>query len=209
MRNHKSKETRRHPLRWVSISASACALWCSLCGCASTQSQPSASAQAEPIEAQSASRGEFAPDQYEIIFRAAREVLSEYRFGINRVDLSRGILTTHPKRTSGLATLWDREQSSLDQELEDFANQHEREVRITFTVPEEHTQAPATMRVEVMVYRIHRPNWRLEPESIRLSTHAQSRNTAGQLEKTSFREALTKDNQLADRIAQAIQDRIH
>ena len=169
----------------------------------------STAAQAEPAESQAISQIEFAPDDYEQVFAIAREVLSEYRFGINRVDLSRGILTTHPKRTSGLATLWDREQSSLDQELEDFANQHEREVRITFahtdaTQTDQHT----TMRVEVMVYRIHRPNWRLEPESIRLSTHAQSRNAAGQLEKSSFREALTKDNQLADRIAQAIQDRI-
>ncbi len=174
----------------------------------------STAAQAEPAESQAISQIEFAPDDYEQVFAIAREVLSEYRFGINRVDLSRGILTTHPKRTSGLATLWDREQSSLEQELEDFANQHEREVRITFahTHPDDtqatQTDQHATMRVEVMVYRIHRPNWRLEPESIRLSTHAQSRNAAGQLEKSSFREALTKDNQLADRIAQAIQDRI-
>jgi len=158
-------------------------------------------------------------DQYEQAFGVVREVLSDYRFGINRVDISRGIITTHPKRTSGLASLWDQEQSTLGQELEDLANQHEREIRVVFANALDSDGAesnaalgegdvPIELRVEVVVYRIHRPHWRIEPESIRYSTHARSRDSAGHLDSPSFREAIGQDKKLAERVLRAVEDQL-
>ena len=146
---------------------------------------------------------------YTDVFQAAREVLGSYRFGINRVDAARGVLTTHPKRTVGIASPWDQEQSTIGQQLEDFANQQERVVRIEFDHNQsdaDHQQAQGIVRVRVGVVlsRAHRPNWRIESESIRLSTHARSRDELGRIEPTEFREVLGHDSALATRIAQAI-----
>ena len=49
-----------------------------------------------------------APGGYAAAFDAAREVLREFRFELERVDARSGIITTRPKATAGLATLWDR-----------------------------------------------------------------------------------------------------
>ncbi len=160
-------------------------------------------------------------NQYQHAFGVVREVISEYRFGINRVDISRGIITTHPKRTSGLATLWDQEQSTLHQELEEFANQHDREVRVVFkgkptgedsgsdqTIALGEGDGEIEMRIEVMVYRTRRPHWRIEPESVRFSTHARSRDSAGRLESSSFREAIGRDTLLEERILQSVIDQL-
>lgn len=149
---------------------------------------------------------------YADVFGAARDVLAVYRFGINRVDAARGVITTFPKRTAGLATLWDREQSSLGQELEDFANQQEREIRIVFDRADpadegdsEMSIVRATVRVDVM--RVHRPHRRVETESIRMSTYARSRDGMGRSGVAEYREAIGQDQALAQRIADEIQAR--
>ncbi len=153
---------------------------------------------------------------YKEVFGAARDVLSAYRFGINRVDAARGVITTFPKRTAGLATLWDREQSSLDQELEDFANQQEREVRIVFErinsdmdadgeEASELSVVRAVVRVDVL--RVHRPHRRVETESIRMSTYARSRDGQGRRGAAEFREAIGQDLDLARRVGEEIRGR--
>ena len=94
----------------ISITLIA-SLWLSTSGCMSSrQSQisDSVSGNTTRIELQAAN--------YEEVFSAAREVLAKYRFGINRIDASRGVITSFPKRTAGLASPWDREQSTLGQE---------------------------------------------------------------------------------------------
>ena len=146
---------------------------------------------------------------YEEVFAMAREVLSEYRFGINRVDASRGVITTHPKRTTGLASLWDQEQSSLGQEIEDLANQQERTIRVVFERAQDAVAHDPVVRarVEVMVFRVHRPHWRVETESIRFSTHAQSRDVNGKIEAGEFREPIGQDIELARRVALEISQR--
>ncbi|MBL4699196.1 MAG: hypothetical protein JKX70_10220 [Phycisphaerales bacterium] len=195
----------------ISITLIA-SLWLSTSGCMSSrQSQisDSVSGNTTRIELQAAN--------YEEVFSAAREVLAKYRFGINRIDASRGVITSFPKRTAGLASPWDREQSTLGQELEDLANQQERTVRIEFvrsadTEPGDSKPALSSSQstidviamVEVVVSRVHRPHWRVESESVRLSTHARSRNAAGQIEPGSFREPIGQDKALAERIAHEI-----
>ena len=149
--------------------------------------------------------------EYDEVFAAAKEVLASYRFGINRVDAVRGVILSYPKRTAGLATPWDSEQSTLGQEWEDLANQHQRVVRIEF-VRSSNGSVDANgsigLRVSVFIERTHRPNWRLEAESVRLSTHARSRDQNGQLEASDFREVIGHDSALEKRIIEDIRSRL-
>lgn len=178
-------------------------------------------AQIEGLSSQSGSAVlEIEAMEYERVFEAARSTLMEHRFSIDRVDARRGVITTHPKRTNGLASPWDREQSSLGQEWEDLINEQQRVVRIEFDRPERGaggesdgesgvgsnagTDAPATMRVLVELYRTHRPNWRVQSESVRLSTHARSRDELGQREPGQFSELVGLDPRFAARVAESI-----
>ena len=140
---------------------------------------------------------------------AAREVLMEYRFALDRVDARHGVITTHPKRTAGLATPWDREQSGLDQEWEDLFNEQRRVVRVEFDRdPASSGDAITGARVQVEILRTRRPGWRIEAESVRLSSHARLRDADGELESASQREVIGLDARLAHRIAEAISQRI-
>lgn len=143
----------------------------------------------------------FDADSYERIFELTRERLIDYRFAIDRVDARRGVITTQPKRTNGLASPWDREQSSLGQEWEDLINEQRRVVRVEF----DREATEPSMRITVEVLRTHRPNWRVESESIRLSTHARSRDALGHAEPTSYLERIGLDEQFALRIAESIE----
>lgn len=71
--------------------------------------------------------------RYREAFDAARTVLREYRFDLDRVDARAGLITTAAKPTAGLATPWDLEQSSISQEWEDLINQQQRRVTVSFT----------------------------------------------------------------------------
>lgn len=150
---------------------------------------------------------EIAGATYAQVFDAAKETLADYRFAINRVDAARGLLTTHPKRTAGLASPWDQEQSSLRQDWEDLVNQQQREVRIEFIDPDE-SGGVVRLRVRVLVTRAHRPHWRVEPESVRLSTHARSRDVLGYFEPGSFDEQIGHDTALAARLARSVAQRL-
>lgn len=143
---------------------------------------------------------------YERVFDAAREVLGRHRFALNRVDAARGVITTYPKRTAGLGSPWDREQSSFGQEWEDLVNQQQRVVRVGFERDEQGGLVRTTVEVDLL--RTHRPYWRVEPESVRLSTHAGARNLQGGREAASFEEVIGLDTALAGRLAQAIERRL-
>lgn len=143
------------------------------------------------------------------VFDASREVLMQYRFALDRVDATRGVITTHPKRTAGLATPWDREQSGLDQEWEDLLNEQRRVVRVEFDRdPSSIDGAFTRARVQVELLRTNRPGWRVETESVRLSNHARTRDRDGELEPASQREVIGLDTRLAQRIADAITERV-
>lgn len=142
---------------------------------------------------------------YERVFDAAREVLMDYRFAIDRVDARQGVITTFPKRTAGLASPWDREQSSMSQEWEDLVNEQRRIVRVEFDQDE---QGGASATVSVEILRTHRPGWRVQTESVRLSNHALRRDVLGELEPGSYREQVGLDAHFASRLALAIEERL-
>lgn len=171
-----------------------------------------------------------APGQYAAAFDAAKEVLRDYRFDLERVDARAGVLTSTPKSTGGLATPWDRDQSSMGQELEDMANNQQRRVRITFEpagaapptgdggaqasanhppVPDVRlAEGPIVARVQVAVDRVQRPLWRVEETSISRSSFARDPALAARGMQPSYAVPFSQDPRLAQRIARAIEDRM-
>lgn len=145
----------------------------------------------------------FEAGTYPVLFDAARESLAHHRFVLDRVDAARGVITTHPKRTAGLATPWDKEQSALSQEAEDLAHQQERVCRVIFLPPE----APNQVAVEVVVQRIRRPGWRIETDAIRYSTHAADPAARRAGDEPQFAEPIGEDRALAERILADIRAR--
>jgi hypothetical protein len=120
------------------------------------------------------------PGGYAEAFEAAKGAVLEGGFELDRVDARGGVISSRPKGTGGLATPWDTEQTTLEQELEDLANQQMRVVRITFWPEGEDVQMSPEgdlrdedralrARVEVSVQRVHRPGWRIETTSVQQS----------------------------------------
>lgn len=159
-----------------------------------------------------------APEQYQVAIDASRSVLDRYGMSIERVDAAYGVVTSQPKRTAGVVTPWDREQSTARQEWEDFVNRQSRVVRIVIE-PEEiesvdpaindlrdaaEAGVPLVGRVEAVVFRQHRAHKRLQSEAIFLTTFAgdpQMQRRHG----TSYSVAHERDGKLERRLAAAIE----
>ena len=165
-----------------------------------------------------------AEGRYAAAFDAARQTLRDMRFELDRVDARSGVISTHRKHSAGLATPWDREQSSLWQEWEDFANHQFRTVRIIFEPvgaagPDQPASptavgplpidlrefvGPFTGTVIVVIERRSRPNRRIDTTSIRLSTFARDPiNRGGR-----FTRPIARDEYLERRLAARIQRRL-
>ncbi|MEM9372826.1 MAG: hypothetical protein AAGA55_04205 [Planctomycetota bacterium] len=159
-------------------------------GCASVSPTDGAASAPE-------ARVTFGAEDYATVFNAARDTLADFRFTPDRVDAARGVITTLPKRSAGLASPWDREQSSLGDEARDLVHQHERVVTVVFDPPGQ----PQALSVDVTIYRVRRPNWRVETDAIRRSTHARNPRARQAGDEPEFREAIRADSALATRIA--------
>jgi hypothetical protein len=165
-----------------------------------------------------------APGRYDGAFDAARDVLVSYRFELERVDARAGVITTRPKTTSGLASPWDSEQTTLNQEWEDFLNEQQRTVRITFELAEQ-TSSPAAgdkpgqpivlpdlremsvpivAHVEVVLERVHHTGWRLQPAAMRFSGLTKDPVLEERGLWPSYPVAYDQDTMLARRLAEAI-----
>jgi hypothetical protein len=161
-----------------------------------------------------------APDQYSAAFDAARDTLRRYQFELERVDARAGVITTRPKMTGGLATPWDRQQSTLAQEWEDFVNEQQRTVRITFepaatdgSPPPPADSKPADLRlvegpvtahVDVVIERIEHTGRRLEPTAIRYSSITQDPDLVTRGLWPSYAVAFSQDPLLARTLAEEI-----
>ncbi len=119
--------------------------------------------------------------QYPEAFDAARAVLRSYRFSLDRVDAAAGVITTAHKTTAGIATPWDKEQSTTSQEFDDLLNQQSRSVRVTFRPASPGSAEPVVnqpvdpkeeliARVEVVIYRMETPGVRSPSKAISLTT---------------------------------------
>ncbi|QOI99642.1 MAG: hypothetical protein HRU70_03785 [Phycisphaeraceae bacterium] len=162
----------------------------------------------------------FNAGQYPEAFNAARTALTDLRFEIDRVDARAGVITTVPKATSGLATPWDLEQSTITQEWEELVNQQRRIVRVTFqpygpgpagapmpaeTIPDMLAhRGPFTARFEVTLERVHRPGWRPASGSISLSTFATDPQRTPPGRPAASAVAIGDDPRLAQRLADRV-----
>lgn len=166
------------------------------------------------------------PGSYAATFDAARHVLREARFDLERVDARGGVLTTAAKPTAGLATPWDAEQQTAGQEVEDLLQHQQRRVRITFESAGGEAGAgesqadgagaeadlldeprKTTMRVRVVIERINRPNWRVDSSSIRLSSYAWDPALAEREMQPRYETAIAEDADCARRLVELIRAR--
>jgi len=126
---------------------------------------------------------DIAPGEYPRAFAAAREVVRDHRFDVDRVDAAAGVIASDAKPTSGVFTPWDTEQSTFSQEMEDSINFQQRRVRVTFEPRDDQpANEPRTdlrgytegmiCRFEVIVERIERPDRRVSARAVRLGTQA-------------------------------------
>ncbi len=149
----------------------------------------------------------------------SREVLVDEGFEIDRVDAAGGVVTSLPKRTAGVATPWDGEQTTLQQEWEDFINRQSREVRVVFEPADGGDATAGDLRdadaagvgvagyVEVVVLRQNRAHRRLDSDVIWLSSYAGDPLMARR-HGTRYEVARQRDGLLERRIAEAIQERL-
>lgn len=140
-------------------------------------------------------------DDRSLMIETIREVLTDHRFVIDRVDARRGVVTTAVKTTQGIGSPWDAEQGSLTQETADFVNQHERAVRVLI-------EDNGEIVVSVLVQRVHRPGWRVETESIASSSHYAVIGSDGRREASRMVTPIGSDGLLAERIGEAIRVRL-
>lgn len=155
-----------------------------------------------------------APGGYARSFHDAIEALRELHFAIDRVDAQAGVITTSSKQSSGLATPWDLEQSTLTQEIEDLLADHRRHVRITFEPREGAApdlpleSAPVRGRVEAVIERRYVRHWRPSSASILASDLAFDPQELARGEAPEYDVPLTRDERLAARIADRIRKRM-
>lgn len=133
-----------------------------MCGCAGT-------ADAQPRSV--ASVGSVESDRYSTAFDAARDVLRENRFQLDRVDAAAGVITT--QRSTSARDAVDVLQRRQRYAIVSFAPAASRS---TASAPTEadlrDTSGPLDFNVKVVIERIEVPGWRLPGSSIRLSTHS-------------------------------------
>lgn len=162
--------------------------------------------------------------EYPAAFAAAREVLREHRFELDRVDARSGVIASRPAVTDGLFSPWDRQQSTAAQEWEDTVNYQRRRVNVRF-VRTEGTPAvdratvraeglppdlleepgPLTARVEVVVERLQRPGWRPATQSVRMTSFTSDPALAARGMEPVYAVRLSDDPLLAARLVRAIQ----
>jgi hypothetical protein len=156
--------------------------------------------------------------QYPAAFEAAKDALVASHFELERVDAGSGVITTVAKPSSGLATPWDTEQTTLEQEWEDLLNRQQRRVRVTFE-PVQATDGgaaadlrdatgPIVGRVEVTIDRVHRPGWRLETTSLRFSSFSSDPDLVARGMWPRYTVPVSQDPLLAARLTERIRERL-
>ena len=156
------------------------------------------------------------PERYPAAFQAARDVLRDADFVLERTDVRAGVLTTAVKTTVGAASPWDEEQSTAGQEMEDLFNRQARTVRVVFS-PRGSVSDPAGLAdvraasvpidVEVVatLYRRQRPGWRPDSTGVSLHRHWADSATPVRGEQVV---AIDEDRDLAAKLKEQIRRRL-
>ncbi|MBZ0171040.1 MAG: hypothetical protein K8E66_01540 [Phycisphaerales bacterium] len=152
--------------------------------------------------------------RYAEAFDAARDELRRAGYTLERVDVVNGELLTDPKTVAGLATPFEPESASLGQMVQDTVNAQPRTVRVTFRDPTGAGPGSTartdeiTASVEVVLWRLRRPGWRLETESIRSSSYWIDRDLASRGVRFGMRVPMRHDAPFAAEFAGRVRQRL-
>ncbi len=158
--------------------------------------------------------------EYQRAFAAARTVVREYRFHIDRVDAAAGVISTNARPSSGIFTPWDPDQSTFEQELDDTLNFEQRRVRVTFaphpTEPAPPDDAPVpdlretkealVCRFEVVIERYERPGRRVPARAVRRGTQTMDPELRARNMWPTYTVPIEQDPLLAARLAQKLRE---
>jgi hypothetical protein len=156
--------------------------------------------------------------EYEAAFRAAKDVLREKQFDLERVDAAAGVITTRPRSSAGLASPWLDYDETFGDAVDDLIHRDRRRVTVRFD-PSDRPDAsalldrrtldvPLTMRVTIDVERTYVTGRRADPTSIRLTSRAIDPQLVDRDVYPLARGVVGEDEKLASRIAAWIQDSI-
>ena len=165
-------------------------------GCAST---PPATADAD---------FQVTDDQYEVAFAAAKDVLRDAGFALDRVDATRGVITTRERSSSGFATPWIDHATTPGDGAAGVLHRERRIAEVRFVRESGGPDAPIRAEVEVTIQRIGAPGRQPEPSSIRIQSQWTEGTRSGA--SSSPFSAITErpDPRLAARLASQIEDRV-
>lgn len=154
----------------------------------------------------------FPAERYTEVFDATRAELRRAGYTLERVDATNGEILTAPKTNAGLATPFEPEYDTVGQVWQDTINSQPRTVRVRFrdassdTPPAETGEVRA--EVEVVLWRLRRPGWRLETEAIRTSRYwfdpSLPRRGVGSGDLVPLR----RDDSFASKLAARVRDQI-
>jgi hypothetical protein len=152
----------------------------------------------------------FERERYEHVFQSTKDELRRLGFVLDRIDGREGVITTRPKESTGLASPWEMDESSLRQELENYLQRQRRRVEATFVPADaaaglvDDVDDPAAMielRVRVVVERVYRFGLQVDPQSVRLASVWRDPVLEDLGAQPSFATRFEEDDWLAARIA--------
>ncbi len=155
------------------------------------------------------------PDRYADAFQAAKDALRAHHFDLARVDAARGVITTRPRSSSGLATPWINHADSFGESVEGLLHRDRRRAIVRFDPIDEPDAGPLVDRrrlgqplrfeVRVEVERTYVLGRRADATSIRLTSRALDPDLVAQGLHPIARDQVGTDPDLAGRIARSIE----
>lgn len=149
-------------------------------------------------------------------FEAAKTVLRDAAFELDRVDARAGIITTRPRSSAGLGTPWIDHTETLGDAMGDLMNSDRRIAVVRFAPGEgegrsfrgdlRQYEGPLVAEVTVERERLYRPNRRTQATSIRMRSTMIDPSLQDREMMPVFAAPLAADQRLAQRLSRRIED---
>ena len=165
---------------------------------------------------------EVAAGEYSRAFEAAKRVLRDSQFELQRIDAREGVITAAPRPSSGFATPWIGHGTTFGDGTEGLAHFQQRSVRIEFQsvaeAPSSGNQSgamdlrtfegPVRGNVTVSVERFTKPGRRVDSTSVDLLSFAEDPEALASGAQPAHTRVLRDDPELAGRIARLVEAEI-
>jgi len=161
---------------------------------------------------------EVAAGDYARAFEAAKRVLRDSQFELERIDAREGVITAAPRPSSGFATPWIGHGTTFGDGTEGLAHFQQRSVRIEFQSVAEAPSAnqttamdlrtfegPVRGNVTVSVERFTKPGRRVDSTSVDLLSFAEDPEALASGAQPAHTRVLRDDPELAGRIARLVE----